>query len=170
MPAKIMWLSQHAPSERQLKALGELYPGFELLIDARSFDGADDILERYRASGAADLVVVGPWTFLRELVNRGLRPLYAVMSRVPCSSSQAEVRVGHGPRMRCFHFDHFARVAGVELKLHRAEPLPSAASSGRIASPPRSERSNTTGLPPQPPESGASRPPIPVAQAATKEQ
>lgn len=123
MPAKIMWLSQHAPSGRQLAALEALYPSHDLIFDARSFDGADDIVERYRASGASDLVVVGPWTFLRELINRGLRPLYAVMSRVPCNSPAAEVHVGKGTRQRCFHFDHFARVTGVELRLSPAAPI-----------------------------------------------
>jgi len=121
--AKIVWMSQHAPTPRQLAALEEMYPHFDLLVDAKSFDTADDIVERFHASGADDLVVVAPWPVINELVNRGLAPLYAVMKSVPPDSPDVEIRVRRGRKDRCWRFIEFRRCEGINLKLSKANPI-----------------------------------------------
>jgi len=119
--ARIVWMSQHAPTPRQLAALEAQYPRYDLIVDARSFDTADDIVARFHAAAADEMVVVAPWPVLQELVNRGLAPLYALMRPVAPDSPEVEVRIRRGRRDRCYKFIKFQRCRGVNLKL---EDLP----------------------------------------------
>jgi len=120
MPAIILWLSRHTPTPAQRAELERLYPGHELKIDKRSFDSADDIVARVAKSGATDIVVVAPLSFVRELVRRGLHPLWAEMRQVTRGSPSADSH--HNGRS--YRFIRFNRIRSVEVKLEPAAPLP----------------------------------------------
>lgn len=121
MSAIILWLSRHKPTIRQLAELERLYPGHSLRIDSRSFDGADDIVSRYHNSGATDMVVVAPLSFVRELVKRGLHPLWAEMRQVVRGSPQADSHYGG----RSYKFIGFRRITSVKVETIAAAPLSS---------------------------------------------
>ena len=120
---KIVWISRHSPSERQLNALTSHFPNHQLIIDARSFDSADTLIARYRAIGGDEMVVVAPLAVIRQLCRRGLHPLYAQMTQVPCDRPDAEITIGNGNRRRCYRFDGFARIRALDFRL---EALPNA--------------------------------------------
>ena len=125
MPKRILWLSRHLPLPRQLAELEHHFPGYDLAIDGNSFDGADDIISRYRRVAADELVVVAPLAVIRALTMRGVRPIFAEMRQVRCRgrdgqpNKEVEVRMGRR-RPRCYRFERFHHVNGVDLKL---EPL-----------------------------------------------
>lgn len=121
MTAIILWLSRHTPTPRQLAELERIYPGHILKIDRRSFDGADDIVERYHKSGATDMVVVAPLSFVRELVRRGLHPLWAEMRQVTRGSPLAESH-NNG---RSYKFIGFRRITAIKVDTIAANPLTS---------------------------------------------
>ena len=124
----ILWLSRHTPTVRQLAELERLYPGHDLKIDKRSFDSADDIVTRYKDSGATDMVVVAPLSFVRELVRRGLHPLWAEMRQVTRGSPQAETS-NNG---RSYRFVKFNRIRSIEVKLDEVLPSTQTNKSGTI--------------------------------------
>lgn len=119
MPKKVVWMSQHVPLVRQLGELERLFPDHHLVIDARSFDSADDIIARFRAMGGHELVVVAPLDVKRAIIQRGIRPIWAEMEQVPCRSNRVEVRIGRR-RPRCYRFKEFHRLRDITLSL---EPL-----------------------------------------------
>lgn len=113
MSSTIMWMSKHTPTTRQREELERLFPGHVLLVDPRPFDGVEDILARYRAAKADEMVVVAPLTVMRALVRQGLHPIYAEMRSCSPKSKDAEVHVGQ----RAYRFVAFHRVDAVTLKL-----------------------------------------------------
>lgn len=121
MSAIILWLSRHAPTPRQVAELERMYPGHTIKHDKQTFGDVADIVRRFHKSGATDLVLVAPWTVVRELVKRGLHPLWAEMKQVVRGSPLAESH--HNGRS--YRFVGFRRVDGVELKLSAARPLTS---------------------------------------------
>lgn len=114
----ILWLSRHTPTVRQLAELERLYPGHDLKIDKRSFDSADDIVARYKSSGATDMVVVAPLSFVRELVRRGLHPLWAEMRQVTRGSPHADTS-NNG---RSYRFIKFNRIRSITVQLDEVLP------------------------------------------------
>ena len=115
---RIVWMSRHQPTIRQRAALLALFPLHHLLIDNRAFDSADQIIERWRMAGADEMVVVAPMTVIREIVKRGIHPLYAEMQQVPCSHPQSEVRI----KGRCYRFLKFQRVRSLQFELEPIQP------------------------------------------------
>jgi hypothetical protein len=119
----IAWFSRHAPVPSQLAELRRIYgPDVEVRQDLRPFGTADDIVERYRASGAVDMVAVAPLSVISALVDRGLRPLWAEMEEVPCDDPRAEVRptgnrYRYSGQQRCYRFVRFRRITAVRLEM-----------------------------------------------------
>jgi hypothetical protein len=116
---KIMWLSRHKPTKRQVAELRRLFGKVVVEWDNRRFSGADDIVERFEGSGATEMVLVGPLTLFRELVKRGIRPLYATMEQVKGGSPETEVQY----RGRSYKFVDFKRVVALNLVLEPIEPI-----------------------------------------------
>jgi hypothetical protein len=117
---RIVWLSQHTPTPRQLATLETIFPNYHLIIDARSFDGADTIVARFRSHGGDEMVLVAPMAVVREIVRRGIHPIYAEMRPTPCSSKSVEVRI----KNRCYRFIRFHRVHGLHFDLEPLEAQP----------------------------------------------
>lgn len=115
---KIIWLSRHQPTPSQRAELERLFPSHTLEVDHRSFDGAKDIVARFRASGADEMVVVAPLNFTRELIKRGLYPLWAEMKQVSRGSPHAEVKYNG----RAYKFVRFHRMTGIDVKLEPVNP------------------------------------------------
>jgi hypothetical protein len=121
MSRKIVWISRHVPTNSQLVELERLFPGCHLHIDARSFSNAQEIMGRFREVRGDEMVVVAPWTVMRELIRLGAHPLYAEMKEVPCDSSEVEVRIP-SKRRRCYKFIRFLWCEGVKLDLREVTP------------------------------------------------
>jgi len=115
-PKTIIWLSRHKPLPSQLRELNKRFGQHRLILDHRTFDGADDIIARARAHNADEIVAVLPTTIALELSKRGIKPIKAHMVSVPCPAG--EVRIGSRRRPRCYYFSHFRRIDAFELKDH----------------------------------------------------
>jgi hypothetical protein len=129
MPKHLVWMSRHVPTPRQQLELNRLFPEHTLTFEPAPFSGADQIVARFKAAGGDEMIVVAPWTVVRELVKHGLRPIYSEMKQIPCSSPEREVSIGAGRRRRCYKFVRFHYCDGVELKLVAIQPPPSAGST-----------------------------------------
>ncbi len=115
---KIMWMSRHKPTKRQIAELNRLFGACVVEWDNRRFSGADDIVHRFEETKAEEMVLVGPLTLFRELVKRGIKPLYATMEQVKNGSPETEVQY----RGRCYKFVDFKRVVALNLVLEPIEP------------------------------------------------
>jgi hypothetical protein len=126
MPTKIVWMSRHAPTATQLVELARLFPAHDLHFDPAPFSDADEIVKRFHALGADEMVVVAPWTVIRAITKRGIRPIYAEMAQIPCSSAH-EVSINSGRKRRCYRFVKFHRCSSVKLELSDITPPAAAA-------------------------------------------
>ncbi len=108
---KVYWMSRHAPLPSQVAELRRLF-GEDVVIeqDPKPFDSVDDILARFRASGADELLIVAPLSVIAQIVQRGVKPLWAEMQA--CSPDEAEVEAAG----RYYRFVRFRRIAGIEIK------------------------------------------------------
>ena len=107
---KVVWFSRHRPLPSQLRELRRLFgEDVEVIPDANPFASADDVVARFRQSGATEIVVVAPLSVLAKLTERGLRPLWAEMESV--RPEEAELR-GAG---RYYRFRRFRRVRSVTV-------------------------------------------------------
>jgi hypothetical protein len=92
---KVYWLSRHEPLPSQVAELRRLF-GEDVVIeqDPKPFDSVDDILNRFRQSGADELLVVAPLSVIAQLVQRGVKPLWAEMEQVtdPCACGDGSGR------------------------------------------------------------------------------
>lgn len=120
---RIFWVSRHSPLATQKEALERRFPGHTLIIDPKPFDGVDDILARYKSVGADEMVVVAPWTVIRQLTKRGLSPIIANMKQVK-SAKEAEVTMGSPAKPRHYRFSHFERCDGFSLISHPLDGEP----------------------------------------------
>ena len=111
MKKRIYWMSRHAPLASQVQALERLFGEVEIIQDPKPFDSADDILSRFHASGADEIVVVAPLSVIAALTQRGIKPLWAEMELVN-DPSQAEVEAAG----RYYRFRRFRRVIGIEIR------------------------------------------------------
>lgn len=112
---KIIWFSRHAPIPKQLDELKRIFgPETEVIQDPNPFQTADDVVQRFRASGADEMVVVAPLSVLDQLIKRGVRPLYAEMELVEDEDYDT---IANG---RKFRFIRFVRIIEITVK---KEPL-----------------------------------------------
>lgn len=119
-PKKIVWMSRHSPTPSQLTELERLFPGYTLHIDPNPFSSAADIVARFKAAKGDEMLVVAPWTVIRELIKLGIRPIYAEMKAMPLDDPSVEVRLGT-KRKRGYKFVRFHYCEDVALKL---TPIP----------------------------------------------
>lgn len=112
MPDK-RWLSRHRPLPAHVAALDRLFgPGIRILVDPDPFADADEVLARFRASGAEEIVLVAPLTVIAALCARGVTPLRAVMTPIPQASDPWTDVEEKG---RAYRFSHFERILEVRL-------------------------------------------------------
>jgi hypothetical protein len=109
---KVYWLSRHAPLPSQIAELRRLF-GEDVVVeqDPRPFDSVDDILNRFRSSGSDELLVVAPLSVIAQLVQRGVKPLWAEMEQVGDPALAETEAAG-----RYYRFIRFRRIAGIEIK------------------------------------------------------
>ena len=122
-PKKVMWMSRHAPTKSQIVELNRLFPGHVLCVDPRPFSSADDIVARFRAEGADEMVVVAPLTVVRAIIRAGVRPILAEMQQVPCHEPGVEVRTA-GRKTRCYRFVRFQYCDNITLEMRELKPPP----------------------------------------------
>lgn len=118
---KIVWMSRHAPLNSQRTALEKLFPKHSLIIEKRPFSSAEQIVKRYQDVEGDEMVVVAPWSVIRQLIRLGIKPIYAEM--VPTSAADAESVIvsGRSKKRRYYRFLGFHYCTDVSLKL---EPIP----------------------------------------------
>jgi hypothetical protein len=114
----IVWMSRHAPLPSQLKELERLFPKYHLLLEKRPFSSAMQIIRRFRAVGGDEMVVVAPWSVIRELIKLGMKPIYAEMVQVHAADdAETTIITGRSQRKRYYKFLRFAYCTDVSLTL-----------------------------------------------------
>ena len=119
---KIVWVSRHAPTASQTAALQQLAPGHEFVRDTEPFSSARDIVERFKALGGDEMVVVAPWTVLNRLIKSGINPIIPVTKDVPCTPN-SEIVIGRGKNLRCREFLYFGRCTKLNMEVAKIESL-----------------------------------------------
>ncbi len=77
----VLWVSRHRPLTVQVEALRKLYgPDVWVKRDPHPFANVDEVIDRFKRSGAIDMVIVAPLSVIHQLVQRGIKPLHAVFS------------------------------------------------------------------------------------------
>lgn len=119
-PKRILWMSRHVPLPSQRKELERLFPGHLLITESRPFSSAEQIVRRYRENRGDEMVVVAPWSVVRQIIRLGIKPIYAEMR--PCSKQEAESVIvsGRSQHKRYYCFVKFHYCTDVALKL---EPI-----------------------------------------------
>lgn len=108
---KILWLSQHAPLQKQLDALRRRFGDIEVDQDENPFSNAEQVLQHVQKGGYQELVIVAPLSVIAKLCELGLRPLYAIMDQV-AHRSEADLVY----RNRMYRFNRFVRVKAVRME------------------------------------------------------
>jgi len=109
---KVYWMSRHSPLPSQISQLKQLFgEDVKIIQDPKPFDSADDIVARFHQSGADELLVVAPLSVIAQLVQKGVKPLWAEMEVVQ-NPADAEVEAAG----RYYRFVRFRRIVGVEIK------------------------------------------------------
>lgn len=117
MKVKIMWFSQHSPVPRQIFELKRLFGEVEIIQDPKPFSGADDVINRFKKSGAEEMVIVAPISVIAQIVQRGVNPLYAEMTLVG-ENEECDVEY----RGRRYRFDRFTRIKRVVIEKEEVVP------------------------------------------------
>ena len=113
---KIMWFSRHEPIQKQIDELNRLFGQVGVIIDPNPISSADDIIDRFKKSGADDLGVVAPLSVIQQLTKQEIFPL------------RAEMKPGKGKnydiidKRRKYIFDRFVRIKGVEIVKEELRP------------------------------------------------
>lgn len=113
---KIMWFSRHEPIPKQIAELERLFGDVEVVQDPNPFSGADDVVRRFRESGADEMVIVAPLTVIDQITKRGIQPLYAEMRLVE-NEPYYDVNVNG----RKFVFERFTRIKRVIVEKEELE-------------------------------------------------
>lgn len=113
---KIIWFSRHAPIPKQIAELKRLFgEEVEVVQDPNPFSGADDVVRRFRESGADEMVIVAPLTVIDQITKRGIQPLYAEMRLVEKGPYDVDVNG------RKFVFERFTRIKRVIVEKEELE-------------------------------------------------
>lgn len=115
MKKKILWLSRHPWLPRQLEELRRLFGEIELVQDPKPFSNAEEIFQRFKEGGFAEIVVVAPLSVIAKLCDLGLKPLWAEMEVV--EKEQAEVEA----QGRFYRFVRFRRIKAVKLEFEEID-------------------------------------------------
>lgn len=114
---KIIWFSRHEPIPKQIAELKRLFgEEVEVVQDPNPFSGADDVVRRFRESGADEMVIVAPLTVIDQITKRGIQPLYAEMRLVE-NEPYYDVNVNG----RKFVFERFTRIKRVIVEKEELE-------------------------------------------------
>ncbi len=106
-----MWFSRHPALPSQVAELKRLFGGdVEIVSDPEPFSTADDVVRRFKGSGAQEMVIVAPMSVIGAICSRGLRPLWAEMSVVSAKDAEV-VAAGRG-----YRFIRFRRVKRLVLQ------------------------------------------------------
>lgn len=113
---KIIWLSRHELIQKQIDELNRLFGQVGMIIDPNPISSADDIIDRFKKSGADDIGVVAPLSIIQGLTEQGIFPL------------RAEMKSGKGEnydivdKRRKYIFDRFVRIKRVEIIKEEVKP------------------------------------------------
>lgn len=109
---KILWMSRHTLMGSQIAGLRQLDPGpIEIIHDPNTFGSAADIVARFRHSGADELALVAPLGVIQEVLELGVKPLWAEM---------VVVRDHRGFR-RALEFRRWRRITAIEIRFEDEE-------------------------------------------------
>ncbi|MFH1621193.1 MAG: hypothetical protein ABIB04_03860 [Patescibacteria group bacterium] len=113
MAKKILWMSRHRPTARQIQSLRVMYGADTVVeVEPRPFDDARQIARRFKEGGFHDLVVVAPLSVLAVLCDQGLKPLW---SQAAEENDPAKIEF-RGARGQGYRFVRFRRVKRVAVE------------------------------------------------------
>lgn len=113
---KIYWVSRHEPLPAQRRELERLFGSVEVQQDPRPFSNAEEIVERFWAAGANEMVVVAPLSVIQQLTELGVKPLWAEMEAIPAEEELDPEREVDAPGGRRYRFQRFRRIVGVKIE------------------------------------------------------
>lgn len=117
MGMKVYWVSRHRPLPAQIDELKRLFgQGTVIEIDPKPFSSAEEIVQRFRESGAQEMVVVAPLSVIAKLTELGIQPLWAQMNLVPAMTDPNREVVTNG---RVYRFEEFQRIIRVEVVMQK---------------------------------------------------
>lgn len=125
---RLLWVSRHAPTIRQRAELRRLFGPHSLIISPSPFEGADSIVARMHQHSCDDLILVAPFTVVRALCERNIRPIWAEMREVPLGSPRADC-TNNG---RAYRFIRFLRITSVSIHTEPIQPFKADASPSQI--------------------------------------
>lgn len=109
---RVLWISRHKPLPKEEEAVRRLHGSDAVIVqDGNPFSSADDIVGRYRKGGYADLLVIAPLSMIQQLVDRGVRPLWAQTEQLPPGSPEPHDFVHSGMRYRFVGLRRVKRLA-----------------------------------------------------------
>ncbi len=113
MSKRILWMSRHSSTPRQIEALRAMFGG-DVVVEqeTRPFDDARQIARRYREGRFDDMVVVAPLSVIAVLCQEGLHPLWSEAAE---ENNPAKVEF-RGARNQGFRFVRFRRIKRVALE------------------------------------------------------
>lgn len=108
----IVWFSRHRPTKRQRLALQSVFgASFKLHHDRCAFDGASEVVARFQAMKADEMVIVAPLSVISAITKLGIHPLWARMEQCGPKHPQREVTI----KDRYYRFVQFERIIGLNL-------------------------------------------------------
>lgn len=112
MGKKVVWFSRHNIIPKQRAELEQIFgKDIEILIDTKPFSNADDVVGRFNAVGADEMVIVAPLSVIDAITKWGVKPLYAEMQAVKNGEDYDVIASG-----RKYRFDRFVRIKSVIIE------------------------------------------------------
>lgn len=109
----IYWLSRHPPLKVEVDALKAKFGSdCKIIQDPNPVDDVDDIIKRFRESGASEIVVVLPYSLIHKLIQRGISPLMPIMEEVKNTNNTDYDLIYRGKKLR---FVEFRRLKDIKL-------------------------------------------------------
>ena len=126
---KILWISRHEPLPAQEQELKEIFGEVEIIRYKFTVRDVDHVLALKKALKADELVCVLPLSILRQLCERGVHPLMAVMEAIhicendPCPQFDPNTDWIDPGSKRHYRFQKFERLLKIEIVTEPINPL-----------------------------------------------
>jgi hypothetical protein len=132
MPTSILWASQHSPLRSQREELRRLFGDDVCIVTSpTAMRDVGDLLDRlHQLDPPRELLLVAPLSVCREVIKRGVKPLWAEMQRVTPAPAFIDPNTMTQHDTRVSRFIGFRRLTGVTLEFEDLEPVATRGENG----------------------------------------